>query len=71
MQDHWVHFKINDVYLPDPVEILRSLHGQDLLQGKVVDVSDSGMEPEAFAVVEVEGLGQPVVVPLKRIRGML
>jgi hypothetical protein len=46
------------------------LHGKDLLQGKVIDVSDSGFEQEAFAVVEVEGLSQPVVVPMKRIQGV-
>jgi hypothetical protein len=45
------------------------LHGRDLLQGKVIDMSDSGTHHEAFAVVEVEGLMQPVVVPMNRIRG--
>ena len=69
--DRWVHFKIDDVYLPDPAQILRVLHGQDLLQGKIVDLSDSGMEEDAFAVVEVEGIGQPVVVPVKRIKGIV
>ena len=42
---------------------------EDLLQGKVIDISDSGTQQEAFAVVEVEGLDQPVVVPMNRIRG--
>jgi hypothetical protein len=45
------------------------LHGRDLLQGRVIDMSDSGAQQEAFAVVEVEGLAQPVVVPMNRIRG--
>jgi hypothetical protein len=39
------------------------------LQGKVIDVSDSGTQQEAFVVVEVEGLRQPVVVPMNCIRG--
>jgi len=47
------------------------LHGSDLLQGKVIDMSDSGTQQEAFAVVEVEGLMQPVVVPMNRIRGLV
>jgi hypothetical protein len=46
------------------------LHGKDQLQGKVVDVSDSGSQEEAFAVVEVEGLPRPVVVPMKHIKGI-
>jgi hypothetical protein len=45
------------------------LHGDDLLQGKIIDSSDSGFQQNAFAVVEVEGLAQPVVVPMNRIRG--
>jgi hypothetical protein len=47
------------------------LHGKDLLQGKIIDLSDCGDQDEAFAVVEVEGLSQPVVVPMKYIKGIL
>jgi hypothetical protein len=44
------------------------LHAKDQLQGKVIDVSDPGSQEEAFVVVEVEGLSQAVVVPMKQIR---
>jgi hypothetical protein len=44
------------------------LHAKDQLQGKVIDVSDAGGQEEGFAVVEVQGLSQPVVVPMKHIR---
>jgi hypothetical protein len=47
------------------------LYGKDQFQGKIIDVSDSGSQNEAFAVVEVEGLSQPVVVPMKHIKGIL
>ena len=67
----WVHFKVGDVYFPDPAKVLRELHGEDLLQGKVLDVSDSGKEERAFVVVEVEGLAEPVVVPVECIKGLL
>jgi hypothetical protein len=43
------------------------LHGKDVLQGKIIDVSDSEIRDGAFAVVEVEGLSQPVVVSVKHI----
>jgi hypothetical protein len=69
VRNRWVNFRISDVYVPDPSQILKELHGRDLLQGKIIDVSDSGAQQEAFAVVEVEGLAQPVVVPMNRIRG--
>jgi hypothetical protein len=62
-----VQFKIRDVYHPDPVEVLADLYGDDLLMGKVVDLSDSGMQKDAFAVVEVEGIAELIIVPVERI----
>jgi hypothetical protein len=64
-----VHFGIYDVVFPDPIQILMALHGRDLLHGRVIDLSDSGMEEEAFAVIEVEGIEQPVIVPVARLKG--
>ena len=55
--------------MPDPTQILMELHGADLLQGKIIDASDSGSVRDAFAVVEVEGFAQPLVVPMNRIKG--
>ncbi len=55
--------------MPDPAQILMELHGDDLLQGKIIDSSDSAFQQDAFVVLEVEGLAQPVVVPMNRIRG--
>jgi hypothetical protein len=68
LQNKHVHFHIQDVCVPhDWRQILAELHGQDLLQGRVVDLSDSGAERGAFAVVEVDGLKSPVVVPVAKI----
>lgn len=44
------------------------LHGKDELLGKVIDVSASEIQGEAFAVVEIEGLSQPVVVAMKHLK---
>ena len=67
LRNQWVQFKICDVYHPDPAQVLSDLHGGDLLTGKVIDLSDSGMQREAFAVVEVDGIEEPVIVPVERI----
>jgi hypothetical protein len=48
--------------------VLLDLHGNDLLVGRVVDLSDSGMQKEAFVVVEVEGIAELMIVPIERIR---
>lgn len=68
-RDQWVRFKICDVYHPDPTHILLDLHGNDLLVGKVVDVSDSGSQKEAFVIVKVEGIAAPIIVPVERLLG--
>ena len=70
LRDQLVQFKICDVYHPDPTQVLLDLHGHDLLVGKVVDVSDSGVQREVFVVVEVEGIAELMVVPIERILGI-
>jgi hypothetical protein len=67
VRDQRVQFKICDVYHPDPTQVLLDLHGNDLLVGRVVDLSDSGMQKEAFVVVEVEGIAELIIVPIERI----
>lgn len=62
-----VHFRISDVYVPEPAELLAHLHGSDLLQGRILDLSDGGDHAQAFAVVEVDGICQPLVVPVSKI----
>ena len=69
MRNRWVNFQIKDVYVPEPAEILMELHGSDLLQGRIIDASDSGLQRDAFVVVEVEGFARPLVVPVDRIKG--
>ena len=71
LKHKWVHFRIRDVYYPDVPKVLIELHGEDLLQGRVVDLSDQGAASNAFAVIDVEGLAQPVVIPTARILGAL
>ncbi len=62
-----VQFKKADIYIPDPLFVLYKLHGNDLLCGRVVDITDSGMREGAFAVVRVEEIEQLIVVPVDRI----
>jgi len=68
IQGVWVHFAIRDIAFPTPDVVLHVLHADDVVTGRVVDVSDSGTTPDAFVVVELAGLEQPVVVPVARIR---
>jgi hypothetical protein len=65
--NRWVQFRIDDVYVPEPAQILMELHANDMLRGKIIDVSSSETHGEAFAVVEVESLSQAVVVAMKHL----
>jgi hypothetical protein len=64
LRNQRVRFKILNVYHPDPTKVLIDLHGDNLLTGTVVDLTESGMPQDAFVVVEVEGVGEPVIVPV-------
>jgi hypothetical protein len=70
LKDRWVHFQIRNVYYPNPATVLAELHGDDLFQGRVVDITDDGDKGQ-YAVVEVEGVKQPLIVPLRHILGVL
>jgi hypothetical protein len=61
LKNRWVSFRIADAYIPNPLDILMNLHGRDVLQGQVIDLSDNGTD--VFVVVEVAGMDRPVVVP--------
>ena len=67
LRNQQVRFRISDIYLPDPLVILNQLHGEDVLEGRVLDVSDSGTKSEQFAVIEVPGLDQIIIVPLASV----
>ena len=69
LQNRWVHFKICDVHIPDPARVMRDLYGENLLQGRVLEVSRS--RGETFALVDVAGIPTPVIVAVDRILGVL
>lgn len=65
--DQQVRFKVADIHTPHPLVVLYELHGNDLLEGRVVDLSDSGALKEVFAVVKVEQVRQYLIVPVARL----
>lgn len=67
VRNRLVNFRIVDVFHPDANQLLRELHGEDLLQGVVTGVSRGTSAEGNYAVVEVDGLRTPVIVALNRI----
>lgn len=71
IRNRLVNFKVKDVYMPDPWEILNELFGNDILQGRVVELTDSGNDKQSYAVVQVEGVSRHIIVPIESIVGVL
>jgi ribosome biogenesis protein Tsr3 len=65
-----VNFRICDIFYPECQQVLFSLHGNDVLYGRVIDLSDAGALGSSFAEIEVDELAQRVIVPLDRILGV-
>lgn len=62
-----VRFRVSDVFLPGPEDLLRGLSGDMEMEGVIVDFSDSGTKRDAFAVVEMD-IGQTWVVPVQKLK---
>lgn len=62
-----VSFRISDVYLPEPSEVLAHLTPELEANGVVVEFSDSGRSLRAYAVVRLTA-EQSVLVPVSALR---
>jgi hypothetical protein len=62
-----VSFRISDVFLPEPSEVLANLTPEVEANGVVVDFSDSGTSPRAYAVVRITAQ-QAVLLPVGSLR---
>jgi hypothetical protein len=62
-----VSFRISDVYLPEPSEVLAHLTPEVEANGVVVEFSDSGTRPQAYAVVRLTA-EQSVLLPVSALR---
>jgi hypothetical protein len=61
-----VQFRIRDIYYPDPRDIITRLFSDSLLEGRVLDITDNG-EGKRYAIVEVMGLKETVLIAVDRI----
>lgn len=62
-----VSFRICDVYLPEPIEVLASLTSDVEANGIVVEFSDSGSSPRVYALVRITA-HQSVLLPVAALR---
>jgi len=60
-------FAIGDVLCPDAAEVLRHTGPELKVRGRILYFSDSGQNPDRFAIVEVIGIQMPLIVPVDRL----
>lgn len=70
LKNHTVNFRICDIFYPDCQQVLFSMHGNDVLRGRVIDLSATGETDTSFAEIDVPELEQRVIVPIDRIIGV-
>ena len=58
-----VSFRISDVFLPEPAEVLANLKADVEANGVVIEFSDSGSSPRAYALVRITA-SQSVLLPV-------
>jgi hypothetical protein len=63
----WVRFRISEVFLPEPSEVLAKLTPEVEANGVIVDFSDSGQSRQAYAVVRITS-EQSVLVSVSALR---
>ena len=68
--NRFVRFKVSDVTIPGPQEVVNELYGRDIVQGKVVDITVNGAMEQAFIIVKVEGLNPLIILPAEKVIGI-
>lgn len=66
LENMLVRFRIRDIYIPSPHEILDTLNGDDILEGRVVSITRH-VDGRIFAIAEVKDLETPIIIPIDRI----
>ena len=70
LKNHTVNFRICDVYHPECTQVLFKLHGNDVLQGRVIETTEDSFSHELYVIVELDDDQGQVIVPLERILGI-
>ena len=70
LMNRFVRFKVSDVTIPAPQTVVTELYGGDIVQGKVIDITESGTDEQAFIVVKVEAMKDVLILPAEKVIGM-
>ena len=63
-----VSFTLRDVVCPDLVALFEHVGPELVVSGQVACLSDSGQQKDHFAIVDIEGIYMPLIVPVAQLR---
>ncbi|MBN1764640.1 MAG: hypothetical protein JW860_05230 [Sedimentisphaerales bacterium] len=62
-----VRFKLSSVICPDQEQVIENITNRLALTGKILQLSDAGDKRNFYAVVQVGGIMNPLIVPISEI----
>jgi hypothetical protein len=67
LSNRLVRFKVSDVYIPEPKDVLNELYGNAVLQGEVMEFTDDGPQEKVYVVVKVKEVKNFLIVPMEKV----
>ena len=61
-------FRLADVICPDREQMRQQMTAELEMSGEVMFLSDRGAEPDRFAIIRVQGIFSPLIVPVEHLR---
>ena len=58
-----IRFRMADIYAPSLPDLFKQITPNMNLEGRIILLSDSGESQDAYALVEVQGVLLPLIVP--------
>ena len=63
-----VRFRLKEILYPDLDQVVNEIESKLDVSGKVTFLSDSGQTKDRFAIVNVAGIGSPLIVAVDQLQ---
>ena len=62
-----VHFRVRDVQFPEAGDLLWELYGNEVLEGKVIELTSTADDGQPYVVVQLDGERPAVIVAVDHL----
>jgi len=63
-------FRLKDIFFPESDDVMNRTTPDLKLRGRIIDFSDSGGSKKEYAIIQVEGIDGPVIVPVEKLQAV-